>query len=270
MVFFAYFLMIVKETECKTILSNSSLADYCINPYTGCSHACAYCYARFMKKYTNHKEQWGKFVDVKINSTEVLERQLRSAKKGSVFLSSVTDAYQPLEKKYELTRKILERLLKYQYPVIIQTKSSLVLRDLDLIKKFKNIEVGFTISVDEKARQVFEPGASSIKERIDAARELKRAGIKTYAFFGPMLPLISDNVLNYFDIFSELDYVYVDKLNIKCGNWVSIKITLEKNYPDMVASWGKILFEKTEYYPELKRKIISICKEKNLKCTFCY
>ena len=92
--------MIIKEINCKTILNKSKLMDYCINPYTGCQHKCSYCYARFMKKYTNHKEEWGDFVDVKINAVEALKNDLKKAKPGSVFISSVTDCYQPIEKKY--------------------------------------------------------------------------------------------------------------------------------------------------------------------------
>jgi DNA repair photolyase len=85
-----------------------------------------------MKRYSGHKEPWGAFVDVKINAPEVLRRQLERAKRGTVWISSVCDPYQPLEAKYELTRRCLKELLAKQFPVNIQTKSKLVLRDLDL------------------------------------------------------------------------------------------------------------------------------------------
>ncbi|MBM3199296.1 hypothetical protein FJZ53_00040 [Candidatus Woesearchaeota archaeon] len=87
--------MIIKEISCKTLLNKSGIMDYCINPYTGCSHGCVYCYARFMLKYTNHKEEWGGFVDVKTNAIEVLKKEILKKKPGKIFISSVTDCYQP-------------------------------------------------------------------------------------------------------------------------------------------------------------------------------
>lgn len=148
----------IKEIEAKSILTKSGIpgVDYCINPYVGCFHACKYCYATFMKRFTGHTEAWGSFVDVKVNAPDVLQKQLKNKVKGRVMVSSVTDAYQPIEAKYKLTRKCLEILLQNQFPVDILTKSPLVLRDLDLIKKFKDIEVGVTITTnDDKIRKVF-------------------------------------------------------------------------------------------------------------------
>jgi len=125
--------MIVKEILCKSVLSKSGISsvDYAVNPYVGCQHGCVYCYARFMKRFTGHGEEWGEFVDVRVNAPQVLTRELSRTAKGVVLLSSVTDPYQPLEKKYELTRKCLQKLLMYQFPITILTKSTLVLRDLD-------------------------------------------------------------------------------------------------------------------------------------------
>src|SRR3990172_5539619 len=144
--------LIIREIKAKSILTKSGIpgVDYCINPYVGCSHGCRYCYATFMKKYTGHTEPWGSFVDVKINAPEILQKQLKRAKRGRVLISSVTDAYQPIESKYKLTRQCLEILLQSQFPVDILTKSPLVLRDTDLIKKFKDIEVGITITTNEE------------------------------------------------------------------------------------------------------------------------
>ena len=139
----------VTEIKAKGVLNKSRIFDYCINPYTGCQINCRYCYARlFMGRYSGHSEQWGEFVDVKVNAPEVLRRQLDKAKKGTVWISSVCDPYQPLEAKYELTRGCLKELARKQFPVNIQTKSKLVLRDLDLLQEFEEIEVGFTITTE--------------------------------------------------------------------------------------------------------------------------
>ncbi|RLC65761.1 MAG: radical SAM protein, partial [Chloroflexi bacterium] len=103
-----------------------------------------------MRRYSGHKEPWGEFVDVKINAPELLKKQLERAKKGIVWISSVCDPYQSLEAKYKLTRRCLKELLMKQFPVNIQTKSKLVLRDLDLLLQFEEIEVGFTITTDDE------------------------------------------------------------------------------------------------------------------------
>jgi DNA repair photolyase len=205
--------MIVKEIYAKSILNKSKIFNYCLNPYTGCQTSCQYCYARlFMPRYSGHTEPWGEFVDVKVNAVDLLRRQLERAKKGTVWISSVCDPYQALEAKYRLTRGCLEELLKKQFPVNIQTKSKLVLRDLDLIRQFEAIDVGFTIaSDDEKMARLFEPQASSVKERTKALKTIHDAGIRTFAFVGPLLPGNPERLVN--NLTGKVDYVYIDRMN---------------------------------------------------------
>jgi DNA repair photolyase len=165
-----------------------------------------------MKRYTGHREAWGSFVDVKMNGPEVLHRQMRKAKKGNVMISSVTDPYQPIEEKYKLTRQCLEILLPYQFPVDILTKSPLVLRDVDLIKEFKEITVGVTITTDDNAiKRIFEPHAPPVDARVHALKTLYENGIKTYAFIGPLLPMnpeaLSDKINPY------VHAVLIDRMN---------------------------------------------------------
>ncbi|MGB9893505.1 MAG: SPL family radical SAM protein, partial [Candidatus Saccharicenans sp.] len=115
------------EKTAKSILNKSKVFDYCLNPYTGCAHACRYCYASlFMRRYSGHSEPWGQFVDIKINAPELLRGQLPKAKKGTIWIASVCDPYQPVEARYQLTRKCLIEISRYQFPVFIQTKSDLV------------------------------------------------------------------------------------------------------------------------------------------------
>lgn len=164
-----------------------------INPYVGCMHRCFYCYARFMKRFTNHKEEWGDFVDVKINAPELVPEKTQKYKGKEIFLSSVTDAYHPLEKKYKLTRQILQKLIPLEPDLCIQTKSDLVLRDIDLIKQFESRRVGFTITtLDDDLRREIEPFASAVENRIKALEKLKENGIPTYVFIGPILPFLTD------------------------------------------------------------------------------
>jgi len=182
----------IQEKKVKSILSKSRIpgVDYCINPYVGCFHGCRYCYATFMKRFTGHTEPWGSFVDIKTNAPEVLHRQLRTAAAGHVLISSVTDPYQPMEEKYKLTRRCLEVLLPHQPSVNVLTKSPLILRDLDLLKQFKAITVGFTVGTDnDEIRRVFEPYAPPVEARIQALKTLFEAGLKTYVFIGPLLPM---------------------------------------------------------------------------------
>ncbi|MDD1680757.1 MAG: radical SAM protein, partial [Methanoregula sp.] len=181
--------LVVKEIQAKTILSKSKIYPYVINPYTGCQHGCSYCYARFMKRVTGHKEPWGEFVDVKINAAELLQREISKKKRGRVWISGVCDPYQPLEAHYRLTRQCLEILARNNWPVIIQTRSPLVLRDIDIIKEFQDIEVGLSVTTaDDNIRKLFEPDAPPIGDRIMALDELHKPGIRTYAMVAPVLP----------------------------------------------------------------------------------
>jgi len=267
--------VIEKEVECKSVLNRSALADYCINPYIGCQHACKYCYAEsYTRRFSRHTEAWGDFVDVKINAPNVLAREVKRKPKGTVYLSSLTDPYQPLERRHELTRKLLEILLQHQFPISIQTKSALVIRDLDLIRKFHECEVGFTITtLNDDVRKSFEPASSSVEEKLRAIKELKQNGINTFVFFGPVLPYLSDqNFEQYFHQIASagVDYVYVDKLNLKPGLWVNLERFLLKDFPQLHEKWKDILLGKNDYYEKLKAQIGGICKKLELECRFCF
>ena len=203
----------IKEVQAKGILNKSKIYEYCVNCYTGCEHRCAYCYAGlFMRRYSGHEEPWGDFVDIKVNAPEVLEKQVRRAKKGVVWLSSVCDAYQPLEAEYKLTRRCLEVLAAADFPVTIQSKSTLLLRDIDVFKRFKEIEVGLTVATnDDRVSGLVEPGASPVSERIAALADLKAAGIRTYAFIGPILPGDPEALVAALD--GRADRILIDRMN---------------------------------------------------------
>ena len=267
--------MKINEVYCKTALSKSGLfnVDYALNPYRGCEHNCIYCYAPSIIK---EKREWGKFVDVKINIPTVLANELKRKKKGLVYISSVTDAYQPIEKKYEITRKCLNVLLNSDFPITIQTKSILVLRDLDIIKKFSNKDIGFTITtIDDEDRKKYEPNSSSTEEKINALKEIAELNIDTWVFIGPFLPYITDKDENIEKLIKKLaeikvKNVMIDKLNLKIGTWEKIKEFLYKNYPELVPKYKEIFFERSDYYNEVKIKVARICKENNLRFEFCY
>ena len=222
--------MIVREIYARSILSKSRVFDYTINPYTGCQHGCTYCYARFMKRTTGHKEPWGEFVDVKINAPDLLQQEIDKKKLGRVWISGVCDPYQPIETRYELTKKCLEILVQYDWPITIQTKSALVLRDIELLKGTNKIEVGLTVTTgDDSIRRLFEPNAPSIKARVRALEKLHLAGIRTFAMIAPMLPESEELVAM---LKGKVDYILVDRMNYHYGDWVYRKHKLEGTRSD--------------------------------------
>lgn len=222
--------MIIQEKVSKTILSNSKVYPYVINPYTGCQHNCSYCYARFMKRFTGHQEPWGQFVDVKVNAPELLGKEIKKKKPGKVWVSGVCDPYQPLEAKYKLTRQCLEILARNDWPVVIQTRSPLALRDIDIFKKGRDFDVGLSITTaDDNIRKLFEPNAPPIEERIRALEELHHAGIRTYAMIAPILPG-AENLAD--KLTGKVDYVILDRMNYHNADWVYRKYHLEDKLTD--------------------------------------
>jgi len=222
--------MVIKEIKSKSILSNSKVYPYVINPYTGCQHNCTYCYARFMKRFTGHQEPWGQFVDVKVNAPELLKKQISRKNPEKVWISGVCDPYQPLESKYQLTRQCLEILAHHDWPVVIQTRSPLALRDMEIMKRGRDCEVGFSITTaDENIRYLFEPNAPPISARVKALDELHQAGIRTFAMIAPMLPG-AENLAEM--LIGKIDYVLFDRMNYNYAGWVYRRYGLEDKNTD--------------------------------------
>jgi len=222
--------MIITEKAARSILSPSQVFAYALNPYTGCQHACSYCYARFMKRYTGHLEPWGEFVDVKINAPQLLRSEIVRKHPGRVWVSGVCDPYQPVETKYTLTRQCLEILFEHRWPVTIQTRSPLVLRDLPLLRQAADLEVGMTITTaDDAIRRLFEPHAPTIQSRVDALEKLHQAGIRTFAMIAPILPGTEDlpDLLT-----GSVDHVILDRMNYHYADWVYRKYGLEEKCSD--------------------------------------
>jgi DNA repair photolyase len=238
--------MYIKEIQAKAILSKSKIFPYVINPYVGCQHNCTYCYARFMKRFTGHSEPWGQFVDVKINAVVLLEKEILKKKPGRVWVSGVCDPYQPLERKYQLTRGCLEILAEADWPVTVQTRSPLVLRDMEILKSGEHFEVGLSITTaDDSVRYLFEPSAPPIAERLRALDELHQAGIRTFAMLAPLLPGCEDLP----DLLAgKVDFVILDRMNYHHADWVYRKYGLkDKNtdeYFDLVEQSLHLAFQR--------------------------
>jgi DNA repair photolyase len=243
--------LIIKETQTKSILSVSKVYDYVINPYVGCQHACSSCYARFMKRFTGHKEPWGEFVDVKVNAPDLLRVEIARKKPGRTWVSGVCDPYQPLEARYELTRKCLAILAQQDWPVIVQTRSPLVLRDMDILKQGRDFEVGLSITTtDDGIRKLFEPKAPAIGDRVRALDRLHEAGIRTYAMIAPMLPG-ADGLPEV--LAGKVDYLLVDRMNYNYGDWVYRKYGLEDKMTD-------------DFFSRTGRGLASGCEKLGIEC----
>lgn len=256
----------IREIEAKSILTRSKLpeTDYCVNPYVGCLHNCVYCYARFMKRFTGHTENWGSFLDIKKNAVEILTKELKKSEKGLILLSSVTDPYQPIERQYLLTREILNTILQFQFPVSILTKSTLVLRDIDILKQFNYVEVGLTItSTSDEVSTTFEPMASKATERIKTLKNLNKAKIRTYAFIGPILPGITDIEKIFRELNGNVDSIMVEALNPKCGNWDEIVYLIKNQYPKISDDFISNTFNR-QYWMEIENQILNLCSTYNL------
>ena len=183
--------MVVKAS---TACSPSKLPglDWALNPYRGCSHGCIYCYSPDVLRMKNWQD-WGTFVEVRKNIPVLLAKQKKKMS-GVIGLGTVTDPYQQAEEESKVTRYCLEQLATSKCTVCVQTKSDLIVRDIDLLQRMKNVEVGFTINtMDEIIASKREPGAPSPKRRVEALRQLSEAGISTWVFLGPVIPLLNDS-----------------------------------------------------------------------------
>jgi DNA repair photolyase len=229
-------------------------------------HNCAYCYAPNVLRMP--REHWGDVLQVKKNISFVLANELRTKKSGVVGISTVTDPYQPFEQKYILTRSCLEQLVQYDFPAHIQTKSALVTRDIDLLSRFTDAQVMFSIGTfHDDERKLLEPNTSSIQERFIALKKCSDAGLNTTVFFGPVYPTTTvDEIPRILDTFKELGVqeIWIDILRIKPGIWENIQKKLIQN-KEMIRTFSTHMFEKKNYYRNIREEIRKKGKERNLK-----
>jgi len=264
----------IKEIIAKSILVTSKLpeCDFVINPYTGCRFGCSYCYASFMGRFVNKNiSDWGDYVYAKINAPELLKKEIVKLKdkgKGkTILLSSVTDPFQGIEAKYKLSYKCLKVLADYGFEgeVSILTKSPLVMKSLPILKKLKNVDVGLTItSTDDKISRYFEKFAPSASQRLETLKKLNEEGIKTYAFFGPLLPHF---VANKEEIKKVLDAIYqtgtrrlfVEHINL--SKYIKDRMIEELKDADNDFLEKFYFSQSKDYREELNKMILELLKE---------
>lgn len=257
--------MVIKEVITKEYLTKSNLpaSDYVINPYIGCPHGCKYCYASFMKRFTGHTEEWGTFIDIKRSQKKM---NLKKISKKKIFLSSVTDCYNPLEEKYRLTRKILEQLAISDCYLSISTKSKLILRDIDLLKKIKNLTVSMSINtLDEDFRRDMD-NACTIEERLNTLKELHNNGIYTVLFMSPIFPFITEwkEIIE-----SSKDYIdeyWFENLNLRGQYKTYIMNYVKEKYPQYYDNYVDIYIKNNKkHWNKLANEISNYCEQNDIK-----
>lgn len=257
--------MKIEFREAKSIITKSTIPsiDFVINPYTGCQHGCIYCYAEFMKRFTNHKgEQWGKFLDIKQYDWKKIKPEKYNGK--TILFSSVTDPYTPAEHKYRNTRQILSKLIGTTAKISMLTKSSLIKRDFDLLTQFENVEVGISINtLDEYTARDLEPLASHPRNRLEAIRAAKKQGLSTYVFISPFLPYITNFKAIIQQSREYTDYYRFENFNFRPHNVKPILTYIERNYPQYLEFY-KTLKKSPEMWDPIEDEIHSYCKEHNI------
>lgn len=258
--------MDIKVNKVKTadLLTKSNLpaSDYVINPYVGCLHACRYCYACFMKRFSGHEEAWGYFIDVKQCDKPI---NLKKIEGKSVFMSSVTDCYNPLEKKAFATRAILEQLKHANCELTITTKSSLVLRDIDILKECKNVMVAISINtLDEKFKAEMDR-ASTIAERINTLKVLHENGIKTVLFMSPIFPEITDFKAIVESTKEYVDEYWFENLNLRGSYKSTIIDYIRATRKHLFDLYVKIYYKGDEsYWNSLEKEVSEYCQKKKI------
>lgn len=256
----------VNTVAVKEIVSKSKIpgVDYVLNPYVGCTHGCVYCYAAYMRKFSGHTQPWGHFLDVKIGPRPLKPSRLFGK---NVMLSSVTDPYNPFEKRYQNTRTLLRQLIPCQARVSILTKSALVLRDLDLLTQLPGCEVGFSFSgVDEALRQKLEPNTSTVQEKINALKILHEHALCTAVMAAPLLPGISQWQEIIERTRAYTDAYRFDALNMATPLQEDMFRFIRVHYPQFLPLYREIYVQGNRaYWKDLSEKIRTYCKKNQVR-----
>lgn len=233
-------MMNVAKKEVRDYMTASKIGRFAINPYVGCPHACKYCYASFMKRFTNHPEPWGDFIDIKSCNKPI---DLRKISGKNVFMSTATDPYNPYEAENGVTRKILEQLVNSDCHLQISTKNKLILRDIDLLKQMKNFSVAMSLNtLNENFRSDMDC-ASSVEERLNTLRILHENGLYTILFMSPIFIGITDwkGLIEASKDF--IDEYWFEDLNLR-GSYKSVIMKyIGEKYPHLYPTYYRIYSE---------------------------
>lgn len=256
---------VVQSVTVKSIVTKSNLpvSDYSLNPYVGCTHACKYCYASFMKRFTNHPEPWGEFLDVKYWK-EIRHPEKYAGKE--LFLSSVTDPYNPQEKVFERTRALLTQLQGSQAAVTVTTKSDLVLRDLELIKSLPNARVAWSVNTLDETFKEDMDRAAPIARRLHAMERFFEAGVRTICFISPIFPGITDVKAIIARVRKQCHALWLENLNLRGSARAVIMDYIQEKYPRLLPLYHEIYTQKNQdYWKALDADLRSYAAESGLE-----
>ncbi len=245
--------IIVDNVSVRSVMTKSTLpvGGFSVNPYVGCPHACKYCYASFMKRFTGHTEPWGTFLDVKhwepIKNPHKYDGQ-------RVVIGSVTDGYNPYEEKYCNTRKLLEELRGSTAEIMICTKSDLVLRDIDLLRQFPKVTVSWSVNTLDEQFRVDMDKAVSIERRLKAMEQVYRSGIRTVCFVSPIFPGITDVMAIIERVKDFADLVWLENLNLRGQFKGTIMNYIREKHPELVGLYEEIYNRKINDYWQMLEK----------------
>lgn len=255
----------IQPIESKGILSKSNLpvGDYSANPYVGCTHACKYCYATFMKRFTGHPEPWGTFLDVKY-WPEIRNPQKYAGK--SIFIGSVTDPYNPYEEQYQRTRALLMQLRGSGAEITIATKSDLVLRDLELIQSFPKACISWSVNTLEEGFREDMDEAVSIERRLAAMKVFYNAGIRAACFVSPIFPGITDVPVIVRKVKSHCNMIWLENLNLRGGYKADILSYIQEKRPELVPLYQDIYVHRQRlYWEKLDEEVRTLAEQQGLE-----
>ena len=254
----------IRIVETRGVVTKTDLpvCDYAANPYVGCTHACRYCYASFMKRFTGHPEPWGTFLDVK-HWPRIRDPSKYDGKE--IFIGSVTDPYLPQESEHGRTRALLEQLQGSGARISIATKSDLILRDLDLIASFPDARVSWSINTLDETFRGDMDRAVSIERRLEAMRKFHEAGVRTTCFISPIFPGITDPkeiILVAKDI---CNLVWLENLNLRGSFKADIMAYISERHPDLVPLYDRIYNRRDlGYWEDLDAEMRLFAEEQGL------
>ncbi len=243
--------MKVKFSREENIIKPCDLEDFDfqLDPYIGCEHGCSYCYTQ------NHTDlNWESEIEIYEKLEEILSKEFSSIEPQKIYMGMETDPYQPLEEEYEQTRKVLEVLNELGFSVSILTKSDLVVRDIDLLKKMGDASVGTSIAFqDDDQKKLFEKCTSPNKDRYRALAKFKEEDIDTYALICPVIPFITDTKALINEVQPFVDRIWIYPLEIKSTedkNWEKVHSIIDEHFPEILTDLEKIVLSTDSPYWE--------------------
>lgn len=255
---------IIRQIDVRSVMTRSSLpvGGYSVNPYVGCPHACKYCYASFMKRFTGHTEPWGSFLDVKHWSPIGNPHRYDGER---IVIGSVTDGYNPYEEQFRRTRRLLEELQGSRAELMICTKSDLVLRDLDLLRTFPRVTVSWSVNTLDEAFRADMDQAVSIERRLTAMQRVYETGIRTVCFVSPIFPGITDLRAIIERVRNFTDLIWLENLNLRGAFKATILDYIADRHPDLVPLYDAIYHRKdTTYWQQLEAEIAAFAAANGL------